>query len=114
MGQTVKEEASPLGSGLTLGPFCTGVEVSDLAQCSRIPLGGQFSDSPPQWYRFRRATVAQRGDVTFPVSHKSLKPMNELPGRRVWVPKRCQEPYSQCVATGRTNSLDWSVLGRRV
>lgn len=39
--------------------------------------------------------------------------MNELPGRRVWVPKRCQESCGQYVATGRTNSLDWSVLRRR-
>lgn len=39
--------------------------------------------------------------------------MNELPGRRMWVPKCCQESCSQCVATGRTNSLDWSVLGRK-
>lgn len=46
MGQTVKEEASPLGSGLTLGPFCTGVEVSDLAPHSRIPLGGISSLTP--------------------------------------------------------------------
>lgn len=40
--------------------------------------------------------------------------MNALPGRRVWVPKSCQESCSQCMATGRANySLDWSVLGRR-
>lgn len=39
--------------------------------------------------------------------------MNALPGWRVWVPKSCQESCSQCVATGRTNSLDGSDLGRR-